>query len=56
MRRTIRATARDANEGDGTSSKPSNTLEDTLVSPLLGTEVASDIDPTADVVEGNTMD
>ena len=56
IKRTIRATVKDANKGDGTSSKPSNTSEDTLVSPPLGTEVASDIDPTVVAMEENTMD
>jgi hypothetical protein len=49
------ANARDADEGHGISSEPSNTSEDALVSPPLGNEVASDLDPSAGAVEGNTV-
>jgi hypothetical protein len=56
IRRTTRTITRDTDDGDGTSSEPSSTSEDMLVSPPLGTEIASDIDPTADAVEGNTVD
>jgi hypothetical protein len=38
VRRTIRATARDADEGDGTSSEQSPASEDTPISPPLGNE------------------
>jgi hypothetical protein len=56
MRRTTRSTARDANEGDGTSSEPSNTSEDSPVSLPIGNEVPSDLDPTAGALEGITVD
>jgi hypothetical protein len=56
MKRATRSSARDADEGDGTSSELSNTSEDSPVSPPIGNEVASDLDPTAGVVEGITVD
>jgi hypothetical protein len=56
MRRTTRASTRDADKGDGTNSEPSNTSDDTPVSPPLRNEVASNLDPSAGAVEGNTMD
>jgi hypothetical protein len=56
MRRATRSSARDANEGDGTNSEPSNTSEDSPVFLPIGNEVASDLDPTAGVVEGITVD
>jgi hypothetical protein len=54
--RTTRATARDADEGDGTSSEQSPVSEDTPVSHPLGTEGASEVDPSAGAVEGQTVD
>jgi hypothetical protein len=56
MRTTTRSSVRDADEGAGTSLKPSNTSEDSPISPPIGNEVASDLDPIAGAVEGNTMD
>jgi hypothetical protein len=56
MRRTTRSSIRDVDEGDGTSSEPSNILEDSPIFPQIGNEVASDLDPTAGFVEGITMD
>jgi hypothetical protein len=55
VRRTTRATAKDADEGDGTSSEQSPASEDTAVSPPLGNEGASYIDPSAGAVEGSTV-
>jgi hypothetical protein len=56
VRRTTRATARDADKGDGTSSEQSPASEDTPISPLLGNEGASEVDPSVGVVEGQTVD
>jgi hypothetical protein len=56
VRRTTRASARDADEGDGTSAEQSPASEDTAVSPPLGNEGASYIDPSAGVVEGSIVD
>jgi hypothetical protein len=56
VRRTTRASARDADEGDGISSKQSPASEDIPVSPPLGNEGVSEVDPSAGVVEGQTMD
>jgi hypothetical protein len=56
VRRTTRASARDADEGDGISSKQSPASEDTPVSPPLGNEGVSEVDPSAGVVEGQTVD
>jgi hypothetical protein len=56
VKRTTRAIARDADEGDGTSSKQSPTSEDIPVSPPLGNEGASEVDPSAGAVEGQTVD
>jgi hypothetical protein len=56
VRRTTRATARDADEGDGTSSEQSPASEDTPVSRPLRNEGASEVDPSAGVVEGQTVD
>jgi hypothetical protein len=56
VRRTTRATAWDADEGDGTSSEQSPASEDTPVSRPLRSEGASEVDPSAGVVEGQTVD
>jgi hypothetical protein len=56
VRRTTRATARDADEGDGTSSEQSHASEDTPVSRPLGNEGASEVDPSVGAVEGQTVD
>jgi hypothetical protein len=56
VRKTTRASARDADKGDGTSSEQSPASEDTVVSPPLGNEGASEVDPSAGVVEGQTVD
>jgi hypothetical protein len=56
VRRTTRATARDADEGDGTSSEQSPASEDTPVSRPLRNEDASEVDPSAGAVEGQTVD
>jgi hypothetical protein len=56
VRRTTRATAGDADEGDGTSLEQSLALEDTPVSHPLGNEGASEVDPSASAVEGQTVD
>jgi hypothetical protein len=52
VKRTTRATARDADEGDGTSSEQSAASEDTPVSPPLENEGALEVDLSAGVVEG----
>jgi hypothetical protein len=56
LRRTTRASAKDADEGDGTSAEQSPTLEDIAISPPFGNEGASYVDPSAGVVEGSTVD
>jgi hypothetical protein len=56
VKRTTRATARDADEGDGTSSEQSPASEDIPVSPPLGNEGASEVDPSAGAVERQTVD
>jgi hypothetical protein len=56
VRRTTRATARDADEGDGTSSEQSPASKDIPVSRPLGNEGASEVDPSVGVVEGQTVD
>jgi hypothetical protein len=56
VRRTTRATVRDANEGNGTSSEQSLASEDTPFSHLLGNEGVSEVDPSVGVVEGQTVD
>jgi hypothetical protein len=56
VRRTTRATARDVDVGDGTSSEQSPALEDTPISSPLGNEGASYIDPSVGTVEGSTVD
>jgi hypothetical protein len=43
MRITTRATAKNVDEGDGTSSEPSNPSKDLPVFPLLGNEVALEV-------------
>ena len=56
MRRSTRASTRDVDDGDGTSVEQLPTSEDTTVSPPLGNEGTSYIDPSVGVVEGSTMD
>jgi hypothetical protein len=56
VRRTTRATVRDAYEGDGTSSEQSPASEDTPLSRPLRNEGASEVDPSVGVVEGKTVD
>jgi hypothetical protein len=56
VRRTTRATTRDTDIDDGTSSEQSPASEDTPVSPPLGNEGASYVDPSAGAVEGSIVD
>jgi hypothetical protein len=56
VRRTTRATARDADKGNGTSLEQSPASEDTPVSHPLENEGASEVDPSAGAMEGQTVD
>jgi hypothetical protein len=52
VRRTTRASARDADEGNGTSSEQLPASKDTPISPPLGNEGALEVDPSVGIVEG----
>jgi hypothetical protein len=56
VKRKTRSTTRDADKGDGTSSEQSPASEDTPVSCALRNEGASEVDPSAGAVEGQTVD
>jgi hypothetical protein len=56
LRKTTRASARDADKGDGTSVEQSPASEDTAISPLFGNEGASYVDPSTGAMEGSTVD
>jgi hypothetical protein len=56
VRRTTRATARAADEGNETSSEQSPASEDTPLSRPLRNEGALEADPSAGAVEGQTVD